>query len=110
VAEALQRPPDNAVHVREYALQSASDREILDHPDAEDRIVVSADTDFGTLLAPELTRHPSFSSDTAPSAGRKRQAESLLANVDAVAADLEAGSGVVVEPVRIRVRSLPIVP
>lgn len=98
------------VHVREYDLQSARDREIFDRPDPEDRIVVSADTDFGTLLATRRANAPSvllFRHGTERRA--QRQAESLLANVDAVAADLEAGSGVVIETGRIRVRSLPIV-
>ena len=39
------------MHVRELALQAAEDLVILDRAAAEGRVVVSADTDFGTLLA-----------------------------------------------------------
>jgi predicted nuclease of predicted toxin-antitoxin system len=42
LAEQLRQNGHDAVHVRHYGLQNAAD---------EDRIVVSADTDFGTLLA-----------------------------------------------------------
>jgi hypothetical protein len=32
-------------------MQAASDEEIFDHAAQDDRVIVSADTDFGTLLA-----------------------------------------------------------
>lgn len=50
----------DAVHVGEYGLHDASDAKILARALAEARIVVSADTDFGTLLALQEASAPSF--------------------------------------------------
>ncbi|HEX5191936.1 MAG TPA: DUF5615 family PIN-like protein [Solirubrobacteraceae bacterium] len=59
VAQELGAAGHDAVHVRQYKLQAAGDAEIFDRAAAEDRIVVSADTDFGTLLAQRRTAQPS---------------------------------------------------
>jgi predicted nuclease of predicted toxin-antitoxin system len=46
VAEQLAAAGHDAVHVRQYSLHAASDAEIFDRAAVEDRIVISADTDF----------------------------------------------------------------
>ena len=50
----------DAVHVRDYHLQSAEDRIIFTRAADEGRVVVSADTDFGTLLFVQQASRPSF--------------------------------------------------
>ena len=50
VAEQLSGAGHDAVHVGDYGLQAAADETIFDRAADEERIVVSADTDFGTLL------------------------------------------------------------
>jgi predicted nuclease of predicted toxin-antitoxin system len=54
----------DSVHVRDLGLQTASDAELFDLAAERDRIIVSADTDFGTLLAQrfamELSDAPTF--------------------------------------------------
>jgi predicted nuclease of predicted toxin-antitoxin system len=51
VAVELGRAGHDAVHVRDLGMHAASDEEIFDRAARDDRVVVSADTDFGTLLA-----------------------------------------------------------
>ena len=97
------------MHVRDYDLQAAADEEIFARAQQEDRVLVSADTDFGTLLA---TRRESSPSVILFRHGTQRrvegQAETLLSNLEAIEADLVAGSVVVIEPARIRIRALPL--
>jgi predicted nuclease of predicted toxin-antitoxin system len=58
-AQLLRNQGHDAVHVRDYQLQLASDGVILTRAAAEGRVVVSADTDFGTLLAVQRASRPS---------------------------------------------------
>jgi predicted nuclease of predicted toxin-antitoxin system len=50
----------DAVHVRDYQMQAATDYVILERAGEENRIVVSADSDFGVLLAAQNRNRPSF--------------------------------------------------
>jgi len=50
----------DAVHVGAYGMHAASDEEILARALQEDRVVVSADSDFGVILATQEASRPSF--------------------------------------------------
>jgi len=51
LARGLRDAGHDATHVRDYGMQADDDEDIFARSAAEGRIVVSADTDFGTLLA-----------------------------------------------------------
>lgn len=97
------------MHVRDYGLQTAADKTIFERARTEERVIASADTDFGTLLAAHGVRAPSVILFRHGAEHRPdRQAELLLANLAELEADLDRGSVIVFEPGRVRIRSLPI--
>ena len=60
VAERLRDTGHDAVHVGDLGLLTASDEEILGRAATDDRVIISADADFGTLLALNGLSRPSF--------------------------------------------------
>lgn len=99
----------DGLHVRSLGLQHARDVDIFDRAASDDRIVVSADTDFGTLLAARPVRKPSVIQFRGPGSRRPEAlARVLLANIPQLEDALGSGSIVTFEPARVRVRALPI--
>ncbi len=108
--ELLRAYGHEADHVGELGLTSASDPEILDKAREDNRILISADTDFATLLAESQARLPSIILMRRTSNRRAFRLASLIeANLDDLAQDLEAGCVVVFDAERVRVRRLPLI-
>ncbi|NOX35922.1 MAG: hypothetical protein GXO78_00120 [Calditrichaeota bacterium] len=109
VSRKLSEAGHDAVHVRDYGLQSATDKVIFRKAKAEDRIIITADTDFGFLLALWEFSKPSIILLRRNSGRRpEQQAALILANLPKIEKDLMQGSIVVFEEKRIRIRQLPI--
>jgi predicted nuclease of predicted toxin-antitoxin system len=89
-------------------MHAAADDAILARALAEDRIIVSADTDFGALLAAQEAKRPSFILFRDPNlllAGD--YAGILLSAVAVLEPELAAGCVAVFRNGRLRVRKLP---
>ncbi|MGC2414805.1 MAG: DUF5615 family PIN-like protein [Stellaceae bacterium] len=109
VAECLRQAGHDAVHVRDYGLAAAGDVEIFERARREDRVIVSADTDFATLLALRAASRPSVilfrqSINRRP----EQQAAVLLRNLPGIEQPLQSGCVAVLEDARLRVRRLPV--
>ena len=109
LASRLQQAGHDALHVREIGLHQSDDDVILNRAAADDRIVVSADTDFGTLLATRSMSKPSVilfrgQGSRTPEA----LARAIVSNLPQLVDVLDSGSVVTFEPSRVRIRALPI--
>ena len=111
LAALLQQAGHDAIHVRSIGLQYAEDDVIFDRAAAERRILVSADADFGTLLALRSSQQPSVIQFRGEGSRKPDVlARTLLANLRQLVDSLENGCIVTFEPARVRVRLLPINP
>ena len=109
LATLLEQAGHNALHVRAIELHRSDDAVIFDRAAIDNRIVVSADTDFGTLLATRSAQKPSviqFRGQGSRKPGAL--AQTILSNLPPLVDALQSGSIVTFEPSRIRVRALPI--
>lgn len=108
IAVHLSQDGHDAIHVQDIGFDSAPDQIIFDRAKAEDRVLVSADTDFGTLLAASNFAKPSVilfrrGVERVPS----RQIALLKANLPGISDLLEQGCLVIIEDNRLRTRRLP---
>lgn len=108
--ELLRANGHEAEHIADLGLESASDPVILENAREGNRILVSADTDFGTLLAESHAQLPSIILIRRTANRRAFHLASLIeANLADLTDDLESGCVVVFDAERVRVRKLPLI-
>lgn len=111
LADRLRRAGHNSVQVRRYGIHKSEDEVIFDRAAEEARVLVSADTDFGALLATRQAAKPSVILFRGESPRRaEAQAALLLANLSHMAELLDQGSMIVFEHARVLSRPLPLLP
>ena len=94
----------------DHGLQAATGQVLLAQARSESGVLISADTDFCTLLAREGADRPSIVLIRRLTGRRAtEQAAIILANLDVVAEDPDSGAVVVLTDEWVRVRRLPIV-
>jgi predicted nuclease of predicted toxin-antitoxin system len=110
VAAGLRHAGFEASHVADHGLLTSPDQVILEYAVTSDLVIISADSDFGELLAasPGATRPSVVLLRSADRLTPAEQAALLAANLAAVADALDAGAIVSVARGRLRVRSLPV--
>lgn len=110
VARALAGAGHDAVHVGDLELLGAPDEAVMSAAADDDRVLISADTDFGELLA--LNRHPGPSVVILRRSPHRptEQAQLLLGALPDLQDSLAEGAVVSLTPGAARIRRLPIGP
>jgi predicted nuclease of predicted toxin-antitoxin system len=109
VARLLKEAGHDAIHVADIGLLTAADPDILRTAAKEERILLTADSDFGALLALGSLASPSvLLLRSADHLRPNEQAELIAANLPQIAEDLKKGAIVSLTRDRLRVRELPI--
>jgi predicted nuclease of predicted toxin-antitoxin system len=104
----LREAGHDAVHTQELGLERATDTDLLHLAESQQRVLLSGDTDFGTLLALTIRRSPSvilFRARNMPKA--EDQLAIILLYLPEIIEDLEYGATIVISDERIKVRRLP---
>ena len=98
----------DAVSVTDLGLAGSADIVVMQAARDQERVLVSADTDFGELLARSNDHRPSLVLFRGAEVDAKSLAAILLANLPQIAEPLDVGAIVVLLDDRIRVRFLPL--
>ena len=107
VSKELNKLGFDSVHVKEFKMQKAFDYQIFDLAFKENRIIVSADTDFGFILSQWDKNLPSVILFRNFSTNPDRQFQSLKNTIKNFNDELEKGGLIILEPDRTRIKSLP---
>jgi predicted nuclease of predicted toxin-antitoxin system len=91
-------------------MSEAEDQEIIQKAREEERIIATLDADFHTLLAFDVATSPSIIRIRIERLRAKALTDLLLRVINECPDELQQGAAVTVEPSRIRIRRLPLLP
>lgn len=109
-ASLLREAGIDTLHVGELGMAAAEDLYIIQRARKEDRVIATLDADFHAMLAQELAISPSVIRIRIERLRAPALAELLLTVIAQCEQELEEGAAVTVEPNRIRIRRLPLLP
>jgi predicted nuclease of predicted toxin-antitoxin system len=98
----------DAVHWSQVGPGSAADRVLVEWAAAHDRIVLTADLDFGAILAATQRRRPSVVQVRGDLLSPKAIGHAVLSAIRQAEAELHEGALVSVDAARARLRILPL--
>ncbi|MEA1993550.1 MAG: DUF5615 family PIN-like protein [Euryarchaeota archaeon] len=107
-AKFLQNSEYEAVRVNDLGMAKSEDKTILEYAAENDMIVVTADLDFGDILAYTKYKKPSVIIFRLKDPSPDHVNSLLLSALPRIKDSLEKGCIVVIEDHRIRIRDLPI--
>ncbi len=96
-----------AVHWSDIAAHNAPDATIMDYAIANGYAVLTHDLDFSAILAATNTQKPSVIQIRARDVSPNHIGKQVIAAMQQMNAELEAGALVTIEPKRTRLRVLP---
>jgi predicted nuclease of predicted toxin-antitoxin system len=100
----------DTIHVGEIDMSEAEDSDIIQRARDEGRVVATLDADFHTLLALGIAITPSVIRIRIERLRAQALTDLLLKVIAECEEDLAQGAAITVEPSRIRIRRLPLVP
>jgi predicted nuclease of predicted toxin-antitoxin system len=109
VADLLSEAGHDAEHLLAFDLLRVSDDMLFAFAASDERVIVSADVEFGAPLSLGGLAKPSFVVfQSADELRPHEQAASLLESLPSVAEDLDSGAIVTITAGQVRVRALPL--
>jgi predicted nuclease of predicted toxin-antitoxin system len=109
-AKLLREAGIDAIHVGEIGCSTADDAAILQKGREEERVVVTLDADFHALLALSRATTPSVIRIRIEGLYGQKAADLIQAVLARCAKEVRQGAVITVQPRRIRIRRLPLLP
>ena len=97
-----------AIRVSELGMAKSKDRDIFDYAEKNNMVILSADLDFGTILAFTHSSKPSVIIFRLHDASPEHVNSLLSSNLSNIEKELIRGAIVIIEDTEIRIRELPI--